>query len=187
MPIVPFDVENTAVDGLVRLQAKEVSDDRGTVRELFRASAFAEAGGALAGLGPWRQVNLTSTRRGGVRGLHGEAVTKLVGVAAGEAFGVWLDARRSSATYGRVVTAALTVGVQYLVPPGVCNGFQATGPSGCEYLYCFDAEWRPDMEGVGVHPLDPDLAIAWPLPIDQADPAQLSAKDAAQRRFSELA
>ncbi|HEX3958176.1 MAG TPA: hypothetical protein VHZ03_16320 [Trebonia sp.] len=45
-------------------------------------------------------------------------------------------------------------------------------------IYCFDQEWRPGMAGVSVNPLDPAAAIAWPLPIDPANPAQISAKDA---------
>jgi dTDP-4-dehydrorhamnose 3,5-epimerase len=34
------------------------------------------------------------------------------------------------------------------------------------------------MAGMSVNPLDPEAAIAWPLPIDVSDPAQISAKDA---------
>jgi dTDP-4-dehydrorhamnose 3,5-epimerase len=181
--VAPMSAEPTAIDGLRQLRVKAVTDERGTVRELFRASGFAEAGLAAP---RWTQLNLTWTARGGVRGLHGEAMTKLVGVAAGEAFGAYLDARPDSPSYGAVVTAPLTVGVQLLVPPGVCNGFQAVSEGGCQYLYCFDAEWVPGMPGVAVTPLDPALGIDWPLPIDPADPAQISAKDAAAPRFAEL-
>jgi dTDP-4-dehydrorhamnose 3,5-epimerase len=39
------------------------------------------------------------------------------------------------------------------------------------------------MAGVSVNPLDPELAIAWPLPIAVSDPAQISAKDASAPRF----
>lgn len=75
----------------------------------------------------------------------------------------------------------LTVGVQALVPPGVCNGYQATSGGGCQYLYCFDTEWVPGMAGVAVNPLDPTLGIPWPLP------PRLSDKDAAAPRFAQLA
>ena len=44
-----------------------------------------------------------------------------------------------------------------LVPAGVANGFQALSDP-CQYLYCFDAEWRPGMVGRLCNPLDPDLA-----------------------------
>lgn len=182
--IVPMAVETTGIDGLLRIGSKAVTDERGTVREFFRTSGFADLGVPVPER--WAQLNLTYTRSGGVRGLHGEATDKLVGVASGEAFGAYLDARRDSPTFGVVVTVPLTVGVQVYVPAGVCNGFQAVSAEGCQYLYCFSVEWQPGMAGVGVTPLDPDLAIAWPLPIDPDDPAQLSAKDVAAPRFAEL-
>ena len=174
----------TAIDGLWTLATKAVTDERGTVREFFRTSGFGDHG--LPVPERWSQINLTWTHRGGVRGLHGEAMTKLVGLAWGEAFGAYVDTRPDSASFGVVVTLPLTVGVQVLVPPGVCNGFQATGAGGCQYLYCFDAEWVPGMAGVALSPLDPALGIAWPIPPDPADPATLSAKDAAAPRLAQL-
>ena len=182
MNVVPMSVEATAIDGLLRITTKAVTDDRGTVREFFRTSGFADAKVPVPER--WAQLNLTYTNRGGVRGLHGEATDKLVGVAHGEAFGAYLDARRDSATYGTVVTVPLTVGTQVFVPAGVCNGFQAV--TDCQYLYCFGVEWQPGMSGVAVTPLDPDLAIGWPIAIDPDNPAMISAKDAAAPRFGEL-
>lgn len=171
-------VEHTAIEGLLRVRPKAIADERGTVREFFRVSSFEQQ--APATPTQWAQINLTWTKQGALRGLHGEAMTKLVAVASGEAFGVYLDARRGSPTFGTVVTVVLTVGVQILVPPGVCNGFQAVSPEGCQYLYCFDQEWRPGMAGVAVNPLDPALGIEWPLP------PLLSEKDAAAPKLADL-
>lgn len=182
--IVPMSVQATAIDGLVQVTTKAVSDERGTVREFFRTSGFAEAGVAVPAR--WAQLNLTWTRRGGVRGLHGEATDKLVGIAHGTALGAYLDARAGSPTHGRVVTVELAVGVQVFVPAGVCNGFQTTSEGGCQYLYCFGLEWQPGMSGVAVSPLDPELGITWPIAVDSSDPAMISAKDAAASRFAQL-
>ena len=182
--ITEFDARPTAIDGLVFLTMKQAADDRGTVREFYRESAIRGAG--LPPLGPWRQVNVTYTQRGGVRGMHGEAMTKLVAVVAGEAFVAYVDFRPASGTYGKVVTTTLVPGEQVLVPEGVGNGFQATSEGGCQYLYCFDAEWQPGMTGVACTPLDPALGIDWPLPIDPNDAAQVSAKDRDAPLFSEL-
>ena len=177
-------VETTAIDGLVQITPKAVTDERGTVRELFRTSGFAEAGVPVPER--WAQINLTWTRHGAVRGLHGEAADKLIGLASGEALGAWLDARPASPTFGEVVTEQLTVGVQMFVPAGVCNGFQAVSEDGCQYLYCFGTEWTPGMAGVAVNPLDADLGIIWPIPPDVGDPAMVSAKDANAPRFVDL-
>jgi dTDP-4-dehydrorhamnose 3,5-epimerase len=174
--VIPMSVESTAIDGLLAITMKQVTDERGTVREFYRQSAWREAG--LPDLGPWQQVNLTETQPGALRGLHGEAMHKLVAIAAGEAFGAYVDARTDSPTYQAVVTLRLVPGQQVLVPQGVCNGFQSVGEVPTQYLYCFDAEWQPGMAGVAVNPLDPALGIAWPVPVDVDDPGQISVKDA---------
>ena len=179
--MTPMGTTATAIDGLRLVRPKAVTDERGTVRELFRASAFAGLDGVPD---RWEQVNLTWSRHGAVRGLHGEAMTKLVGVADGEAFGAYLDARADSRTRGVVVTVPLVVGVQVLIPPGVCNGFQVVSPHGCTYLYLLGSEWAPGMPGTAVNPLDPALAIAWPVPVDPADRSIISAKDAAAPSWS---
>lgn len=174
--IEDFRVETTAIEGLAVIRMKHIHDERGTVREFFRASAMREAGLAV---GPWQQLNLTETAHGAVRGLHGEAMTKLVSVVEGEVFGAYVDTRIGSPTLGAVVTVPIEVGTQVLVPRGVCNGFQSVSSGVSQYLYCFDEEWRPGMPGTAVNPLDPALGIAWPIPVDAEDRAQVSVKDAA--------
>lgn len=173
--ITPFSTQTTDIDGLLVIRMKQVTDDRGTIRELFRHSAFADSGSTV---GPWLQVNATETSQGAIRGLHGEAMTKLVAIVHGEAFGAYVDVRPDSPSRGKVVTVRLTKGIQVLVPAGVCNGFQSVSPGISQYLYCFDAEWLPGMSGVAVNPLDPDLGIIWPISVDVNDRAQVSAKDA---------
>ena len=180
--ITEMSVEPTAIEGLLVCTLKQVSDERGTVREFFRASTGAAT---LPGTGDWRQINITESRYGAVRGLHGESMVKLVSCVAGEAHGAYLDARPESASYGAVVTVPLSPGIQVLVPAGVCNGFQSLSPEGTQYLYCFTAEWQPGMAGVAYTPLDDALGIDWPLPIDPNDPGCISAKDVAAPRFSE--
>jgi dTDP-4-dehydrorhamnose 3,5-epimerase len=179
----PLAIERTDIEGLLVIRMKQVGDERGTIRELFRTSAFADAGIAA---GPWLQVNATETNQGAIRGLHGEAMTKLVAIVHGEALGAYVDVRANSSSRGKVVTVPLVKGTQVLVPAGVCNGFQSISPGTSQYLYCFDEEWVPGMPGVAVNPLDPDLGIVWPLPVDVNDRAQLSAKDAALPRLRDV-
>ena len=72
MNIVDFATRPGTIDGLVVITMKQVTDDRGTVRELFRRSALADAGIAFARI---EQVNVTLTHAGGVRGMHAEQMT----------------------------------------------------------------------------------------------------------------
>lgn len=182
--IVPFAVAPTAIEGLSVLTMKQVTEERGVVREFYRESAFIEAG--LGSLGAFPQINATETKQGGVRGLHAEDTTKLVAVVSGEAFGAWVDLRSDSSTPGAVVTLTLVPGTQVLVPRGVGNGFQAIAPGVTQYVYCFEKEWVPGMSGLACTPLDPALAIDWPLPIDLEDRSQISQKDLDAPLFADL-
>lgn len=168
-------VETSGIDGLLVLRVRQVEDPRGVVREYFRASAWQHDELRARVEGPWAQINVTESRAGAVRGLHGEAMNKLVGIVAGQALGVYLDAREDSPTYGAVETVPLQIGTQVFVPKGVCNGFQSVTDT--QYVYCFDTEWRPGMPGTAFNPLSPDLGVEWPVPVDVDDPAQISVKD----------
>jgi dTDP-4-dehydrorhamnose 3,5-epimerase len=183
LSIIDLAVAPTAIDGLHVITMKQVTEERGTVREFYRESAFVDAG--LPSLGPWVQVNATETQRGGVRGLHAEDMTKLVAVVSGEAFGAYVDARPGSPSRGEVVTLTLRPGTQVLVPRGVANGFQATVDA-TQYLYCFDREWQPGMSGVACSPIDPALGIEWPVPIDPTNRSQISEKDLNAPMFADL-
>jgi dTDP-4-dehydrorhamnose 3,5-epimerase len=179
----PISTRATGIDGLTVIVMKEVREPRGIVREFYRESAFVEAG--LPSLGPWVQINVTETKRGSLRGLHGEDMFKLVAVVAGEAFGAYVDARPESPTCGKVVTVRLVEGTEVLVPRGVCNGFQAVNPGSTQYLYAFDSEWRPGMAGIAVNALDPALGIDWPLAVTLDDETSISPKDRGLPTFEE--
>jgi dTDP-4-dehydrorhamnose 3,5-epimerase len=170
--VVDFEIRPEVIAGLFVVTPKQVSDGRGTVREVFRRSAFEAAG---IELDVFRQINLTESHRGVIRGMHAEEMTKLLTVASGRAFGAYVDLRPDSATVGDVVTVDLEPGVQVLVPAGVANGFQALTDD-CQYAYCFDEEWRPDMPGRSCNPFG--SGVEWPIPVDPDDRSKVSAKDA---------
>ncbi len=179
-----MDVTKTSIDGLVVLgPGRSGADERGIVREFFRASDFAARPGPPPS---WQQLNVTESRPGAVRGLHGEPMAKLVGLARGQALGAYVDTRPDSPTFRQVCTVPLTVGTRVMVPRGVCNGFQTSGSEPSIYVYAFDAEWRPDMGGTAVSALDPALGIDWPAPIAAGDRGQVSAKDAGLPLFAEV-
>jgi dTDP-4-dehydrorhamnose 3,5-epimerase len=187
MHITELQTSTTDIEGLLICTLKQASDERGTVREFYRASAYTP-GLAAAGAPPvWQQINVTESRYGAIRGMHGESMIKLVGCVSGHAYGAYLDARRDSPSYRAVVTVELAPGTQVLVPAGVCNGFQSVSEQGTQYLYCFTDEWRPGMAGIAYTPLDEELGFDWPVPVDAADPSRISVKDATAPRFSELA
>lgn len=174
-----LEVRPTALDGCWVLRMKEAGDERGTVREFYRRSALADLGIGV----PTRlaQVNATRSGHGALRGIHAEAITKVVMLAWGTATSVIVDLRPDSPTAGRPVRIDMVPGDGLVLAPGLGNSFQTTSPEGSLYLYGFDEEWRPGMPGRAATPLDPALAAAgihWPVPVDAADRSRISHKDA---------
>jgi dTDP-4-dehydrorhamnose 3,5-epimerase len=70
--IIEFATRRGEIDGVLVGTVKQVTDERGTVRELFRRSAFESIG---IDHGAFPQINVTATRLGGVRGMHAEDMT----------------------------------------------------------------------------------------------------------------
>lgn len=160
--------------GLFRIGRHRLGDARGSLSRLFCAEELAEQGWS----GPIAQINLTHTRaRGTVRGLHFQhpphAEMKLVSCLRGEVWDVAVDLRAGSPTFlqWRAERLSAENGQALLIPAGCAHGFQALSDD-VEMLYCHSVAYQPGAEG-GLHPQDPALAIAWPLPV-----AQLSERDA---------
>lgn len=170
-----FVVADTPLAGLKTVQRLRIGDARGFLSRIFCADELREAGWTDA----VAQINHTLTeRRGTVRGMHFQraphAECKLVSCLRGEVWDVAVDLRPQSPTFlqWHAVPLSADNGRALLIPRGFAHGFQAMS-DGVELLYCHSAAYTASAEG-GLHPLDPRLRIAWPLPV-----AELSARDAA--------
>jgi len=173
--ITPFEVSGTEIDGLFILQMKQITDERGTVREFYRESAFVEGG--LPSLGSWLQINVTESGRGAIRGLHGEDTVKAGRGCArrgirricgcpGRVAEPWQDGHRAASK--RVAGARTCRRLQRIpVDHRYAISLLLYVGMGC------------GMGGAAVNPFDPSLGIDWPLPIDSTDARLLSAKDQA--------
>ncbi|MDO5020896.1 MAG: hypothetical protein Q4E29_10595, partial [Lachnospiraceae bacterium] len=60
--IEPFTFNDSDIEGLKIISAKMSTDDRGTVRELFRGSIYCEV--LPETVTGWKQINLTRTKKG---------------------------------------------------------------------------------------------------------------------------
>jgi dTDP-4-dehydrorhamnose 3,5-epimerase len=121
------------------------------------------------------QINHSLTLHvGSVRGLHYQrpphAEMKLVSCLHGAVWDVAVDLRPDSPSYLRWHAEPLSAenGCAMLIPPGFAHGFQALTDH-AELLYCHTAAYAPAAEA-GLHPLDPSLAIDWPLPLSEMSP-----------------
>jgi dTDP-4-dehydrorhamnose 3,5-epimerase len=172
---MPFEFQSLPLAGLKLIVPRVFHDERGAFMETFKESDFAAAGIP----GPFVQDNLSTSRKGVIRGLHFQkephAQAKLVQVLSGAIFDVVVDLRPGSPDYGKWLGVPLdeTRPAILYVPAGFAHGFQAVSEKAV-VLYKSSSPYHPDSEA-GVAWDDPDLAVAWPL----AAPL-LSGKDKAQ-------
>jgi dTDP-4-dehydrorhamnose 3,5-epimerase len=160
---MPFSFIQTALPGVVIVEPRMLTDDRGFFMETYKKSEFSAAGLELE----FVQENLSRSARGTVRGLHFQrppkAQAKLTRVIAGEVFDVAADVRPESPTYGRWVGVKLSSDNRksLFIPAGYAHGFCVCSAE-AEVLYMASEEYAPDFEW-GARWDDPLLGIAWPL------------------------
>ena len=164
----------TALPGVLVIEPRVFSDDRGFFFESWNARALAEAGIDAT----FVQDNHSRSRRGVLRGLHYQiqhAQGKLVRAVIGQVFDVVVDLRRTAPTFGHAIGMPLSANDRKMlwVPPGFAHGFLALSES-VDFLYKTTDYWYPQHERTLLWN-DPALGIAWPL----AGAPVLAAKDAA--------
>ncbi|MBK0380391.1 dTDP-4-dehydrorhamnose 3,5-epimerase [Mucilaginibacter segetis] len=167
-------VTETIIPGVLILEPKVFTDERGYFYESYSKRTLAEVGIDA----DFVQDNQSLSQKGIVRGLHAQAPPfaqgKLVRVLQGSVMDVAVDARLGSPTYGRHVAVELTAAnyLQLWVPPGCLHGF-VTLEDNTIFTYKVTNYYDKESE-TGVIWNDPELAIGWG--INEQD-AILSGKD----------
>jgi len=167
--------------GAFVLEPERVEDERG-----FFARAFCREELAAHGLDPTvAQCSLSfNRRRGTLRGMHYQAApaeeAKLVRCVRGAIHDVIVDVRPASPTLGRHAAARLDADnrLALYLPPGFAHGFQ-TLEDDTELYYQMSAAYSPE-HARGFRHDDPELGIAWPLPV-----SVISERDRTLPRFAE--
>ena len=160
-------VAETGIGGLKVVDLAVHGDSRGWFKENWQRAKM-----TALGIPDFRVVqnNVSyNERRGVTRGIHAEPWDKFISVARGSVFGAWVDLREGSATYGKVYTTVLDPSKAIYVPRGVGNSFQAL-EDGTAYTYLVDAHWSLELKRTYtfVNLADPELAIEWPIPLEEA-------------------
>ncbi len=150
-------------------------DNRGYFRRMYGL----DFPGAFFEDGP-KQVNLShNAQRGTVRGMHFQAPpemeTKIVACVSGSILDVLVDIRPSSPAYLTWTAYELdeASGKSLVVPEGFAHGFQ-TLTDDVRILYFHDHAYAAGLAG-RLNPLDPALAIEWPLEISEISEADAKA------------
>jgi dTDP-4-dehydrorhamnose 3,5-epimerase len=164
------------ISGAWLFEPKVFGDGRGSFHEWFKAPAFEGAAGHEFALA---QANCSVSSRGALRGIHFADVppgqAKYVKCVRGAVLDVVVDLRVGSPTFGEWEFVRLD-DVDHrsvYLSEGLGHGFLALSDDATVVYLCSEG-YAPQREH-GVHPLDPDLGIAWPSEVEPL----LSEKDAA--------
>jgi dTDP-4-dehydrorhamnose 3,5-epimerase len=169
-----------AIPDVLLVEPTVFSDTRGYFIEVYQAERYAAAGVAE----PFVQDNLSSSRRGVLRGLHFQepnAQGKLVQALRGTIWDVAVDVRMGSPTFGRWVAETLSAKAarQLWVPPGFAHGFVVLSEEALVSYKC-TAMYRPEAERA-LRWNDPAVGVAWPC-----DQPVLSPRDAVAPLLADL-
>jgi dTDP-4-dehydrorhamnose 3,5-epimerase len=160
--------EPSALPGVRFGSVARAEDQRGSFRELWRASAFEvidpNDAGATGGRPTFVQANLSTSATGVLRGLHyHRRQLDYWFVASGRAFVALVDVRpvlegRSGAP--SVETRELAEDDWVVIPRGVAHGFLALEPLGLLYLVTNEYDGS-DESGFAWD--DPAVGVPWPV------------------------
>jgi dTDP-4-dehydrorhamnose 3,5-epimerase len=174
-------ITRTAIEGPAIVDLDRRSDDRGFFARTFCVTEFANEDLAT----DVEQCNLSFNHRAGtLRGMHFQVAphpeAKLVRCIAGAVLDIIVDVRPGSPTWLQHVAVELSAQNRraLYVPPYFAHGYQ-TLVDGAEVTYQVSGSYVPAAER-GLRWDDPDLGLAWPLPV-----AVMSDKDASWPLLSE--
>ncbi|MGH2832356.1 MAG: dTDP-4-dehydrorhamnose 3,5-epimerase [Solirubrobacteraceae bacterium] len=161
-------VVSSRLPGVIVIEPAVFPDERGFFCETYRHSWHAEAG--IPAQESFIQDNHSRSTRGVVRGMHfhiGAGVAKLVRCARGQILDVLVDLRRGSPTYGQWEGFELDDEAMraLYVPVGFAHGFCVLSDV-ADVIYKQTAYYDPAVER-GIAWNDPDVAIEWPLSLEE--------------------
>jgi len=175
------------IPGVRRGHSPSFGDERGSFREVWRASTFDAAVEAGVRDARFVQANLSKSAGGVLRGLHlHRRQLDLWFVAAGRAFTALVDVRPMLAGADRplVMTMTLDADDWVSIPTGVAHGFLALEP--VQLLYLVTNEYDGGDE-LGFAWDDPLAAIPWPeIPATPRGRPILSDRDRANPSLADL-
>jgi dTDP-4-dehydrorhamnose 3,5-epimerase len=182
-----MDIAALSIDGAWEITPKLHGDPRGLFAEWYRFDLLAEAVGHPLDL---RQGNLSVSAAGVVRGIHFADVppgqAKYVTCTRGAVLDVIVDIRVGSPTFGRWEGVRLDEDTRKAVyiAEGLGHGFCALSDD-ATLTYLCSAMYSPGHEH-GIHPLDAELGIEWPVGVPQLSERDEKSPSLAEARDSGL-
>jgi dTDP-4-dehydrorhamnose 3,5-epimerase len=167
------------LEGLLEWETDRYPDDRGFLYERYNRELLQELNVNFV------QQNVSISKKGVIRGLHWQKSPhdqgKLITCMYGEIYDVAVDIRKSSPTFGKHLSIQLSGerGNSLWIPSGFAHGFQALTQEAV-VTYSVTSDFEPNAASA-CHPLDPNIAIKWPL----SNPI-LSSKDSTAELLNQI-
>ncbi len=164
-----MNIITTPIEGLLIIEPRVFSDDRGYFYESYNRNAFKEHTGIDI---QFVQDNQARSSINVLRGLHYQnaphAQTKLIRALHGVIWDVVVDLRKESKTYGQWFGVELSAENkrQFLIPKGFAHGYSVLSET-AEVFYKCDEFYSKAEEG-GVYYADPALNIDWKIDLKDA-------------------
>lgn len=177
-----MEVIKTDIEGVVIIEPRIFSDERGYFYESFSQREFEEKVCRTT----FVQDNQSKSSYGVLRGLHFQkppyCQSKLVRCIKGAVLDVAVDIRKGSPTFGKYVAVELTEDNhrQFFVPRGFAHGFAVLSEEAV-FQYKCDNFYNKESEG-SVAWNDESLGIDWKIDIDKV---LLSEKDKLSKPVAE--
>jgi dTDP-4-dehydrorhamnose 3,5-epimerase len=155
-------VTQTSIPGVLVLEPRVFTDERGFFLESYNETKMAEIGIRER----FVQDNHSCSSRNVLRGLHYQVHRpqgKLIRAVSGEIFDVAVDLRRSSPSFGKWYGVVLSEDNKRMlwIPPGLAHGFSVLSDS-ANVLYKATDFYHPESERTVLWN-DPQLNIDWQL------------------------
>ncbi len=157
-------VEKTNIDGVLLINSPKFSDNRGYFFEFYNKEAYLQHGIDLN----FVQDNVSLSKPGVVRGLHGQAnpnQVKIVRCLAGAIYDVALDIRPNSKTFMQYLGFELSAenNCTLVIPHGCLHGFSVIGSRDACVMYKVSGCYNKAGE-YGINPLS--AGIDWKISDD---------------------
>jgi dTDP-4-dehydrorhamnose 3,5-epimerase len=176
-----MDITKTDIDGLLVIQPKVFSDERGYFFESFRKDVLTRTGVDVE----FVQDNISKSKINTVRGLHYQVGKntqgKLCQVISGKVLDVALDIRFNSPTFGKHFSLELSEENHTMmwIPPGFAHGFSVLSDEAVFLYKCTAYYSKQDERSIKYN--DSDLNIDWKI----TNPV-VSEKDLQAKPFKEI-
>jgi dTDP-4-dehydrorhamnose 3,5-epimerase len=160
---MPFNFKKQEIAGLVLIEPKVFTDERGFFLESYKKSDFAANGIRYNFL----QDNHSLSKKNVIRGLHYQrdpkGQGKLVRVLMGSVWDVAVDIRKGSPTYLKWMSFELSDdnNKMLFIPPGFAHGF-LTLTDNVHLVYKCTEEYDAKLD-TGIRWDDPDIGVKWPV------------------------